>query len=272
MNKKAFIGIGLKTIIGLVILLLVISATVNAGIRIFGGSVSGSDSDTLEELFSKLEMINETNPEIVANLEIQQNDALIIFNPESDFKFISSMFENNEQQMRYLNPRMFFGHSLQRTQRCSVEGNYMEGTCVCLCKDISFISGDGLDVDIDCANRVCKNSNKFMLPEKIVVSDVFGLKAHDPSTSWYPQEYNINNDFWLNSFIIVRSENLNPDNKRTFNLETNVISEAATSRRSAPIVAGYRDFAPLRTVDVTLKFVEQKDNKSVVTFCITGNC
>lgn len=277
MNKKAgILGLTWTQIIGLVIFILAITSVFGLFSAVFGRSVSGSDIDNLDVLFEELESLNETNNEIRVNLQLQQNDAIVVFNPNSDFNFVLDRLKDDLSKRNMLHDIIFKGHSMFRPSSCANRDGTQNSTCVCFCKDLTFIGvrsigGAGNDFNLDCASRVCRVSEDFILPEKIFVNEIFEEKELETRFG-RPNEYDMSDDFWLNSFIILRSELLEPTNKVQASLFLGAPTGDNINIYSAPIVAGYRDFIVPSTFDVTLRFLEEKDNKNVVTFCITGDC
>lgn len=194
-------------------------------------------------------------------IQLDEESAIIGFNPDADFNYIPKN-------------KWTKGSYLKRLSQCE-KGK----TCVCLCEGYD-IADNGIDITCKKINY-CRNFDSFVLKKNMYMKDVFD----DLDVRNINAESKRGNDYWLDSFIILRSSKISPDKYSCTVTQAIVIlpllnkvlglKNAGCAKRDLRpvIISGFRDFLTLQFADVYVRRVGTNSNgKAVLDICFKKNC
>ncbi len=175
--KKAQTTTLIMRIISVALFILVFFASMAFGARLYN-AVAGGSGGVLDHDF------NSTSP-----LRVAQESAVILLNPGSDFNYKVNFMTGDGD------PPVHRGIYWERPLACP-----RDKSCVCLCENFAVARGENTGErleHIQCETTTCRSSEDFLLPEEIIVWDVFenpiGQKKYDR---------------WINSFIFLNSDSI----------------------------------------------------------------
>ena len=194
-------------------------------------------------------------------LQLDEESAIIGFNPDADFNYLP---KNTWTKGSYL----------KRPAQCE-KGK----TCVVVCQGYD-IADNG--IDITCRNiGFVYTSDSFVLKKKMYMKDVFD----DLDVRNINEMSKRGNNYWLDSFIILRSSKISPDKYQCTLTEAIVIlpllnkvlglknAGCAKMDLRPVIISGFRDFRTLQYVDVFVRLAgTTSDGKAVLDICFKKDC
>ncbi len=261
MNKKGVVPIFL-VIFGIIIFIILFVAAcsgVDNYVK-YISKITGSSKDTqgsteqLVEEFQKVSEMTEKSGKLVS-LTRSKESAIIGFDAKSDFFYFHGISKNSLNSRSYLK-----GTYMKRPAQCEENS-----ACICACGGFDLeprkIGTEEFDdQQISCYSLECKTLENVQIPRKSYMNGVFDDDMLRENADFFKRD----KYYWYSSFIILRSEKINP-------YETTTVIVGPSFVNAPIVVAGFRDFYTLNRVDVYLKKISSNAGKSVIGICFKEN-
>ena len=226
-----------------------------------------TDRENFEKLMNAIDEVIEAEGSVAGKfhqLSLSQDTAIIAMNPGQGFSY-----EYYGKDLDGASPALYLwreGSSFTRPSSCTPT----DTTCICLCENVDFNIPEELLSDgrreyreISCGELTCKRSEDFVLPQRVYLNKVFDVSDEEVGL-----QLDNNDNYWDNSWIIMRSSKVRPNSKISLTLGS---GRDAYQREDRMIIAGYRELALTPTFDVFIYKAGYSGGKPIIGICFKRN-